>query len=428
MSARSLVAIAAVLGLGLVGCAAPVRPGEREPSFALPGAEELWVFVRSDGVQRAFPDPFFPGDPGARGVLAGPGGETLEPDETELVVYWRSHLADVELRQEFTNTTEAVLQATYGLVLPRHTTLTGFTLELGERRIRAVVQERELAQETFDAAVGQGRLAALVEEPAPNFFAQRLGAVPPGESLGLTLTYFHPVPTHEGRLRLELPALAREGARARVYLCGDLDSRGLTSPWPAQGRTIAHDGSRYLELTGVPVEDAAIELEAARERAAYDLAWEQDGERRTCLLSVRAGRDGRLEIESIDWGENAPLSLHESGSRTLLPGDSLHVLASFEPTSRSPDVRVFRRREAGNSWGPGEWIRPEGQDRTRPCGRDGVLLAFWARLEVTRLTRAILASAGGAEARALADRARRLALRHGLASPWTAFLVVDAGG
>ena len=115
--------------------------------------------------------------------------------------------ASVLVRQRFGNPLKEPAELEYLFPLPEDAAITGFVILVGERRIVGDLQEREAAQEAYEAARGEGKRAGMLEQRRPNLFAVRLANVLPGETV-------HAEARYQQRLKFE------DGAYEFVYPMG----------------------------------------------------------------------------------------------------------------------------------------------------------------------------------------------------------------
>lgn len=93
------------------------------------------------------------------------------------------------VEEEFSNSTDQVLEALYVLPLPDRAAVDSMEMLIGGRRIVAVVQEREEAQASFDRAREAGRKAALLAQTRPNLFTTAVTNINPGEQVSVHVTF-----------------------------------------------------------------------------------------------------------------------------------------------------------------------------------------------------------------------------------------------
>ena len=114
-------------------------------------------------------------------------------------------LARVTVEQDFANPFDEALEASYLFPLAQDAAVTGYTIELGERTLRGIIQRRGQARETYERARAEGRTAALLEQERPNIFVQRITNIPAHQAVRVRLTYLEPSVLRDGRYELAVP-------------------------------------------------------------------------------------------------------------------------------------------------------------------------------------------------------------------------------
>ena len=98
-------------------------------------------------------------------------------------------LVDVTYHQRFKNRSDEWVNGVYTFPLPENAAVNDMTIRIGERIIKGEIKERADARKIFEKAVKEGRRAALTEQQRPNLFTQRIGNIPPGEEIEVTLRF-----------------------------------------------------------------------------------------------------------------------------------------------------------------------------------------------------------------------------------------------
>ena len=100
-------------------------------------------------------------------------------------VAYRGRLCDLalELRviQRYRNAESTPIEAMYLFPLPEEAAVCGLTVTLGDRVIRAEIEERDKAFDHYDEAMGRGDTAVLLDQERPNVFQMSVGNLCPGE-------------------------------------------------------------------------------------------------------------------------------------------------------------------------------------------------------------------------------------------------------
>jgi Ca-activated chloride channel family protein len=160
-------------------------------------------------------------------------------------------LVRATVRQSFTNPSQEWAEGLYVFPLPEDAAVDHLRLQVGERVVEGVIQEREAAKATYEAAKGQGRQTSLVEQERPNVFTTSVANIAPGATIGVEIEYQQALRLDQGRLRLRFPLLV--GPR---YIPGhDAPGAGATagSGW-AENTDEVPDASRITP----PVADPSL--------------------------------------------------------------------------------------------------------------------------------------------------------------------------
>lgn len=127
----------------------------------------------------------------------------LEETNVELEVTGGINTATVT--QTFVNHTSHTLEAVYTFPLPAKATVTDMELRVRDRVIRSIVQEREQAQKTYEAAKREGKKTALIEQERPNIFTTSVANFGPGERVRIRLQYMETLPYQKGKYSVTFP-------------------------------------------------------------------------------------------------------------------------------------------------------------------------------------------------------------------------------
>ena len=107
--------------------------------------------------------------------------------------------------QEFDNPTSEVIEAVYVFPLPEGAAVDGMEMRIGERRITAIVQEREEAKAIYERAEEEGKKTSLLEQARSNLFTSSVANINPGERISVRLEYLAEVAYTDGSFGLTFP-------------------------------------------------------------------------------------------------------------------------------------------------------------------------------------------------------------------------------
>ena len=214
--------------------------------------------------------------------------------ETHVDLRVRGLMAEVRVRQRFSNASGEWMEGRYRLPLPDDAAVGRLRMQVGERLLEGEVQEKQQAAATYAAAASEGRTASLVERERPNLFQTRVANIGPGETLEIEIGYWQTVRWQDGRFRLGLPLTfvpPYHGGR------GELDAaldRAQPAEVPAQGIALGSAAAPKFSL-GVDL-DAGLPL-ASIDSPSHAIAVRREGERHRIELDdtqVDSDRDFEL--------------------------------------------------------------------------------------------------------------------------------------
>ena len=134
------------------------------------------------------------------------GKEFLFPVlKTDIEADIAGDLATVTVTQTFANPLSTPLHAKYLFPLNKGAAVHAMLMEVGDERVRAVIQEKQQAEKTFARAKSEGRSAALLKQHRPNMFTQNIANLMPGLPVKVELKYVQTVPKIDGDYELVMP-------------------------------------------------------------------------------------------------------------------------------------------------------------------------------------------------------------------------------
>lgn len=129
-------------------------------------------------------------------------------------------LLTLTLRQRYRNESAALLEVVYTFPLPHDAVLLEFAAELGGQRRQGVVVPRAEAERTYESALADGDLPALLETSGDGIHTANIGNLKPGEEAVLEIRTAQWLAFDQGRLRIAIPTTIapRYGDPARAGL------------------------------------------------------------------------------------------------------------------------------------------------------------------------------------------------------------------
>lgn len=159
-------------------------------------------------------------------------------------------IAQVEMTQTYANTGSVPLDATYVFPGSTRAAIHGMEIKVGDRTIKAQIQERGKARQTYETAKAQKKTATLLEQQRPNVFEMNVANIAVGAEVQVRLTYSELLVPTDAVYEFVLPGVV--GPRYTSSRSGD--TALATNPFLAEGT--ANPASLDFELmldAGLPV-------------------------------------------------------------------------------------------------------------------------------------------------------------------------------
>ncbi|MEW5854039.1 MAG: VIT domain-containing protein [Myxococcota bacterium] len=265
------------------------------------------------------------GATGAPYFLVPDATSSLVLDDVTAHVEISAHVAQVHLVQRYRNPSHRRVDALYVFPASTRAAVHDMTMTVGDRVLKAEVQERGVARDTFENARRAGHTASLLQQYRPNVFQMEVGNIPALGTVLVELDYVEELLFHDDTYEFVLPGVVgpRYGGEASGPYERALDAPNLPLV-RAQVRLSA----------GMPIREVQSSTHRITVRHAQDAddveLLEPVGQRDFVLryrLTQDAPRAGVLRYQDEDGG-HLLLSVQppELSSEGLAPREYLFVL------------------------------------------------------------------------------------------------------
>lgn len=179
----------------------------------------------------------------------------LPLEHTDVKAQLTFAIGSVTVTQHYHNPYSGKIEAVYVFPLPDDAAVHDFILQIGERRIRGIIREREEATEIYLAARRQGHVASLMTQERPNIFTQRVANIEPGKRIDVSITYFHTLRYQEGEFTFVYPMVVGP----RYNPAGFHEGVGAV-PAGASGASQERTEVQYLRPEEIAANDISFEI------------------------------------------------------------------------------------------------------------------------------------------------------------------------
>ena len=116
-----------------------------------------------------------------------PSIDRLPLKGTEVRTSINGIIAETYVTQTYANEGEHPISASYVFPASTRVSVHGMTMEIGGQRIKAVIKEKEEAEQEFEEAKSEGKSASLLEEKQSNVFTMDVANIMPGDTVVIEL-------------------------------------------------------------------------------------------------------------------------------------------------------------------------------------------------------------------------------------------------
>lgn len=124
---------------------------------------------------------------------------------TEVKAEISGFLSRVTVTQTFQNPFPDKIEAVYTFPLPNDAAVDDMTINIGDRFIKSKIMERQKAQETYEQAKQEGKIAALLEQQRPNIFTQAVANISPNAEIKVIISYVETLKYADGIYEFTFP-------------------------------------------------------------------------------------------------------------------------------------------------------------------------------------------------------------------------------
>lgn len=114
-------------------------------------------------------------------------------------------IARTRVTQRFENTTDGWIEGIYVFPLPDESAVDTLRMQIGDRFIEGMIEERQKAKAIYEQAKSEGRKTALLEQERPNLFTNSIANIGPGETIIVQIEYQETVRLTDDQFSLRFP-------------------------------------------------------------------------------------------------------------------------------------------------------------------------------------------------------------------------------
>ena len=185
-----------------------------------------------------------------------PETDQLPLKETTVRSSISGSIADVTIRQVYINTGRNPLEAIYTFPMSTRAAVYAMQMTIGNRTIRAQIEEKQKARADYEKAKQEGKRASLLEQSRPNVFTMNVSNIMVGDTIQVELRYTELLVPEQGQYSFVYPTVVGPRySNASKHGSGP-DDGFVASPYTHQGEKPAFKFGYELAInSAVPIQD-----------------------------------------------------------------------------------------------------------------------------------------------------------------------------
>lgn len=164
-----------------------------------------------------------------------PDVDQLPLKETSAEVNIAGVIADVKVKQVYTNNGKSALEAIYVFPASTRAAVYDMRMTVGDRLLIAKIQEKEKARQQYEDAKNQGKSASLLEEERPNVFQMNVANIMPGDTITVELSYTELLIPESGVYEFDYPTVVGPRYSNTTEATASSDDKWVSNPYTHEG-------------------------------------------------------------------------------------------------------------------------------------------------------------------------------------------------
>ncbi len=165
-------------------------------------------------------------------------------------------IAAVNVRQTYVNAGKKTIEAIYIFPASTRAAVHAMEMTIGERTLKAIIQEKQKARETYEKAKEEGKTASLLEQQRPNVFQMNVANILPGDTIHVDLHYTEMLIPEDGIYEFVYPTVVGPRYAGETPSDAIADSKWVENPYTEEGEKPTYTFNITSSLqTGIPVKD-----------------------------------------------------------------------------------------------------------------------------------------------------------------------------
>ena len=192
-------------------------------------------------------------------------GDIMPLKSTEVKATIAGIIADVCVTQTYSNAGGVPLEATYVFPGSTRAAVYGMQMKIGDRVLKAEVQPREEARQTYEQAKAAGKSTSLLEQQRPNVFQMNVANIMPGDTVKVELRYTELLVPEGGEYQFVYPTVVGPRYSNEKEASAPESNKWIKNPFLHKGEVSPSTFSIGVEvIAGMPLQDLRCETHNAK--------------------------------------------------------------------------------------------------------------------------------------------------------------------
>ena len=189
-------------------------------------------------------------------ISDNPETDALPLKETSVKATIVGSIADVTVKQVYVNSGKNPLEAIYTFPMSTRAAVYGMQMTIGNRIIRAKIEEKKKAREDYEKAKQEGKRASLLEQSRPNVFTMNVSNIMVGDTIVVEMNYTELLVPEKGVYSFVYPTVVGPRYSNKSKDNAGPDDGFVSSPYTHAGEMPTTKFGYELTIrSGIPIQD-----------------------------------------------------------------------------------------------------------------------------------------------------------------------------
>jgi Ca-activated chloride channel family protein len=174
-------------------------------------------------------------------------------------------MADVNVKQAYTNTGQEPIEAIYVFPASTRAAVYDMVMKVNNRNIRAVIKEKKKARDLYEKAKKEGKTSSLLAQERPNVFTMRVANILPGSTVEVDLSYTEILVPTNNTYEFVYPTVVGPRYASKEEIVNNSAESWVANPFTRKGIKPISSFSIQVELSSsLPIQSIRCETHSCK--------------------------------------------------------------------------------------------------------------------------------------------------------------------